>query len=314
MDQGAMPGQIRAILSALSYLCLGGLTALALPSLQAKQPQPTAASIPTGSPAPSTWLPAFATKAAEDPNGLIGNVLTLMGGLGVLGFWGASLQAYRRQKHWERVNFALERVNDFKNNSTSMLARELIDASVWITTIDENDPSKYIICDSHVIKALEPYRNHSQGFTAGEMAVRISFDAFCMDLEHFCHLIDAGLAKRRDLDPYLHYWLDALGGTRKGSKQSWKAAATELKDDEWRLAFFGFVDSFGYVGCRRLLEKYGYTPPPLKITARGPNQSNCCLTEAQAYRQTWNQYRLINDAGFGEYLQGDCSWDRPHVV
>lgn len=247
------------------------------------------------------WTTRLNRALQEDPSDAIGHLLTSIGGLGILLFWLFSLRAYQHQKHWERVRFTLEQIKEFEENTATDLARKLIDANGWVVKL-QCDEQTYYISDAHVALALEPYRKHNDGFSAGEIEVRKSFDSFLESMERFSHLIETGLIRAQDLYPYIHYWLDVIGGSQakrgatKMRETEWK---DKLKDSEWRKAVFCFADSFGYAGFRKLMKDYGYCYIPTEVTeVRAKGESNCCLVNPDLPKATWKAHLLINNADF----------------
>lgn len=237
--------------------------------------------------------------SSKEPSAFIGHILTICGGLGIIIFWGWSLYAYLRQKHWERVGFTLNRIKEFEEDDSSALARSLIDTNAWATKIDASDRI-YYITDAQVIKALEPYRPSMDGFTVGEIAVRKSFDAFLENMERFTHLIETGLISSQDLYPYIHYWLDVIGGARSRhlhAGHSDTCTNSNSKSWEWKVAFFLFSDTFGYAGFRKLMATYDYNGiPAFRIEQRDNSEGNCCLVRPGTAESEWHSHLLINNA------------------
>lgn len=235
----------------------------------------------------------------KEPSAFIGHILTVGGGLGVIFFWGSSLFAYLSQKHWERVGFTLNRIKEFEEDESSALARSLIDTNAWVAKIDSSD-TDYYITDAQVIKAFEPYRPSTDGFTVGEIAVRKSFDAFLENMERFTHLIETGLIRRQDLYPYIHYWLDVIGGARSRQLHAGHSDTdtnSNAKSWDWKVAFFLFSDTFGYGGFRKLMETYRYDNiPAFRIEQRDDSEGNCCLVKPGTTAREWHSHLLINNS------------------
>lgn len=237
-------------------------------------------------------LPCLAAQALQR------EFTTVIGGIGILGFWGASLMAYNDRKRWERVNFAREQIKAFNEDPEVQLVLKLIDTNQCTTKLPGDDGHPYIISDAQVIMAMELSRNNGGAYSQAEMSIRMAFDAFFEHLEHLSHLIATGLVRRSDLQPYLHYWLDVLTGGRKRSIRASRhskatMAAAGAKSEEWRSSIFQFMEAYGYASVRKFIEDYGYVLP----TPIARNQSRVRsdqIPEWDLRTLDFGIYRLLN--------------------
>jgi hypothetical protein len=217
-------------------------------------------------------LACLAVEAVHrDFTTVTGHLLTVVGGVGVLGFWGASLLAYNDRKRWDRVNFAREQIKAFNDDPEVQLVLKLLDTNRIITTLPGKDDRLYTITDDLVIEALMPHEDGRYSHT--EMSIRFAFDAFFEQFEHLSHMVTTGLIRRNDLYPYLHYWLNVLTGGRRlqrGQRSELTSANNTFisKSEAWRQAVAGYMDGWGYATCRQFIESYGHQLPPALSQAR----------------------------------------------
>lgn len=79
--------------------------------------------------------------------------------------------------------------------------------------------------------------------------IRDAFDRFLDGLERFDHFVESGLVSAADVEPYLRYWFQVISGQR------------HQMEDRTQAALVQFIESYGYDGTVRLMERCGF---PLK--------------------------------------------------
>jgi hypothetical protein len=85
-----------------------------------------------------------------------------------------------------------------------------------------------------------------EGYSAEEVRIRDAYDELLDGLERFASNMKAGLVTRKQLNPYLKYWVQDI------------AEFTKDKEDAlWTCAFMVYVQFYGFRHVQWLFKKYG---------------------------------------------------------
>lgn len=189
---------------------------------------------------------------------VFGLVATICGG-------GLALAQFRRNEVWRRGEFIAKELKDFNSNPAVFLGLTLIDWGQRRVNLhaDPNlERDKYVkvtrdlqwhalvphdVKEKHRLDSGSGGLDHSRRFTNDEARIRDLYDIVLRYFERYAHLAEARLVEPRELAPYLHYWLKAIGGTD-----------FEPDDYEWRCALITFIWRYGYTGVAQLCAHCGF--------------------------------------------------------
>jgi hypothetical protein len=156
-----------------------------------------------------------------------------------------ALRQYLRAQAWKRMEFVAREIERFR--ASSAVSRVLIMLNWDGGTIDLgwSDKTSLSVTVTHdiVVHALRLPQASQLKATELEAIVRHQFELFVGYLEHFETVIRAGLVKPDDLYPYLENLLAALSGNGYVRKSL-------------LMAFWEFVDSYGYEKSRKLVARF----------------------------------------------------------
>jgi hypothetical protein len=133
-------------------------------------------------------------------------------GLSVAGVF--ALWRWVVDQRWRRVQYAQQLVKEFFANANTKLALRMLDTMGEMelppeTTDGEN---QIIILDEAMLIESLRTLDEQQRFSEPHFTIRMIFDQFFTDLSMFQHHIDAKLIKRKDVRPYLEYWIKSING------------------------------------------------------------------------------------------------------
>jgi len=232
--------------------------------LQASPPKPTKDEVEL-----SLKLREFELKRRE-------HWLTVFGSTGTalalfLGFW-----QYVKAEKWKRAEFLAREMKEFFSDVTIQNVLTMIDWSprrVNLFLSTDPDRQKYpLVTRPLQVTALLPHtfltkdrgsdaESSSGGsddaieavnwkdkmkYSSREARIRDSYDRFFDGLERFGGYVKSGLLSRKELDPYLRYWIEDI------------AVFTTNKDDAaWTCLVFAYIEIYGFAGVQFLFQKYG---------------------------------------------------------
>lgn len=153
---------------------------------------------------------------------------------------------------WRRVQYAQKLIKDFFENERIIEACTILDTvDETVALEDESDPAKrceIMITDNFLIGALSTFCQKPEN-TEDEQHIRHIFDEFFDGLSAFQSHIEIGLIKRKDIKPYLEYWLTELSGNGKIHSNF---VAYQIRN---------YLECFGYGQVIELVRKMGHPIP-----------------------------------------------------
>lgn len=90
-------------------------------------------------------------------------------------------------------------------------------------------------------------------FTPDEAEIRDTYDRLLDNLERISAHLVSDLIEKRDLDPYLEYWIKDIA-----------AFTTDPDDAAWTCALFDYIAFYEFRGVQKLFEAYGENISPSK--------------------------------------------------
>lgn len=185
---------------------------------------------------------------------------------------------YRKADRWKRAEFLANEMRAFFDNSSIKHVKTMIDWAprrINLFQVEETEWKNYpIVTRKLQISALRPHtlvvtdggsdseadamavnttsvvassKDKSLGFSREEVQIRDMYDLFLDYLERFSSYLQSHLVSRRELDPYLRYWIDDI------------ADFTKNRDDAaWTCALLSYIEFYKFSHVRYLFKQYGY--------------------------------------------------------
>jgi hypothetical protein len=177
-------------------------------------------------------------------------LLKFIGGIGATIFFIIGLWRYKKDQDWKRIEFIANEMKAFNDDRIVQNVIHIIEyrsrnIELFFDNPDYNKRFVYVNRDLF-IKALsyrEPISNENvkEIITINEVAIRDHFDKFLSYFERFDHLIESHLVNKKELKPYLTYWIHFIGG--------------KLEDNE-RQILYNFIKEYKYEGTIALFKKF----------------------------------------------------------
>ena len=125
--------------------------------------------------------------------------------VGAFVIFGIGLYQYWVAQKWKKTEFVAQQMKDFLGAPYASVALRLIDWEDWVVQLPDDEETEVTVTDKFLCKAL---RQENDGeFEDDEAYVRECFDAFWGGIDRFASFVDYGLVSRKDLLPYLEYWV-----------------------------------------------------------------------------------------------------------
>jgi hypothetical protein len=167
----------------------------------------------------------------------------------------AALWQYLQAQRWKRAEWVAQEVKEFLQDPGVASALLMLDwkaRALPLLLPGLETEKQFDYEEEMLIHALTSHSSHAKRpYTHAEVSIRDSFDRLLGGLERFQNFIDVGLITRREVAPYLQYWIEVIGdpdNTQKG-----EAARQRL---------WGYIRDYGYDGVERLLLGFGYAIRP----------------------------------------------------
>lgn len=166
---------------------------------------------------------------------------------------------YVKEQVWKRNEFVASEIKTFTNDSVVKNAMFMLDWEKRYIQLFPDKPNyteRFAKVDRKtLINALVIYKEKSvkeeePKFTENEVAIRDTFDHFFNYFERFYQFIDAGLLSKKELEPYLNYWINSL---------------TNWMNPDARHVIYKFIDSYGFTGTQKLFLEFGKDIHPSAI-------------------------------------------------
>ncbi|MEO0540706.1 MAG: hypothetical protein AAFZ80_07555, partial [Cyanobacteria bacterium P01_A01_bin.105] len=186
---------------------------------------------------------------------------------------------YTRQHRWQRLTFLRQAVQEFERHPDIGNALKILDFEEYRDyPLHTGEVSTtFQVTDELLIQALASHDDRvrkKKALTASltgqtqapdaeallqyqiETALRDWFNKLLNGLEHFGYLLDANLVSKKELAPWLLYWIHLIADPayRRGS-------ASKFYDQ-----LYNYIHNYGFSGVQQLFEGYGYRilPSPFR--------------------------------------------------
>lgn len=174
-------------------------------------------------------------------------IIGCLGG-GVIFFIG--YKRYVKEQTWKRNEFVASEIKTFTNDPLVRNAMFILDWKERYIQLFPDKPiysERFEIVDREILKnALVFYQENDQNvemkFTEVEVAVRDTFDHFFNYFERFYQFIDSGLLTKKELEPYLSYWINSL---------------SIGMNTKVLTVIHIFIESYGFTGTQKLFLEFG---------------------------------------------------------
>jgi hypothetical protein len=185
---------------------------------------------------------------------------------------------YRRADKWKRGEFLAKEMKDFFDDRAVQKVLTMIDWGARSVNLFDNpdpDPKKHSYVTRDVqIAALKPHTmlRHDSGsdatpgpqerseaettlstesnpctFQVVQARIRDCYDRFLDGLGRFASYVESGLISRKELDPYLEYWINDIA-----------AYTTNPEDAAWTCTLFAYIEFYDFKSVQNLFVEYGY--------------------------------------------------------
>jgi hypothetical protein len=184
-------------------------------------------------------------------------ILKLIGGLSGLIIFIIGLRRYIRDQKWKRNEFVAKEIKDFTSDNIVRNAMFILDwGSRYIQLFPDrpNYEERFVKVDRNLLKSalqfheLKIKEEGKDRFTTTEVAIRDTFDHFLSYFERFNQFLAAKLLTKKELEPYIVYWINAL--------------STEIEENS-RNVIYHYINSYGFKGTQELFEAFGKNIKPI---------------------------------------------------
>ena len=168
-------------------------------------------------------------------------------GIGTLGLYKALIEYARAQK-WKKAEFLAKEVKEFfadenVKRALIMLDWNIIDINLFNGEIEGK--SKFPFVDDMLESAL---KHHNEAlFSEEETVIRKTFDDFLFKLGMFQNYIDSKLISKKDIEPYLIYWIDLICNL-----------TLERKEGKCLKQLWKFINYYDYKPVIKLFKGFNY--------------------------------------------------------
>jgi hypothetical protein len=170
---------------------------------------------------------------------------------------------YLKADKWKRAEFLAKEMHDFFNDKEIQIALTMIDWGVRDVQLgDLGDGRKTTIITREMqISALRPHTMDHTDFSSDRVAlegeddkinfqrvearIRDIYDRFLDQLSQFAAYVQTGLVSRREIDPYLKYWINDIAAETQNPLEA-----------EWTLAFFVYIHFYDFENVAWLFARY----------------------------------------------------------
>ena len=161
------------------------------------------------------------------------------------------IKRYIREQTWKRNEFVANEIKLFTSDSMVRNAMYILDwGSRYIQLFPDkpNYDDRFVKVDRQILKkslqfhGLRIKEDGKERFTGTEVAIRDTFDHFLSYFERFYQFIEAGLLTKKELEPYLIYWINSM--------------ANDMEEDA-RNVIYHYINSYGFSGTQKLFNQFG---------------------------------------------------------
>jgi hypothetical protein len=163
--------------------------------------------------------------------------------------FGIGLWQYRKSQGWKRLEFVASETKAFYDDTAVKAAMSMLDSRKKKMALfkfrNENDLERVVVDYEVVASALGT--DAEMQYDKRQSAIREIFERFLEFLARFDGFVEAGLVRKKDLNPYLDYWMKLIAGHDDHSREATEKVLPHL----WK-----FIDYYGYRDVRRLVSRY----------------------------------------------------------
>ncbi len=167
--------------------------------------------------------------------------------VGVVGLFKVLLEYTKAQK-WKKAEFLAKEVKEFFADANIQRALLMLDWNIIDIPLFENEienKKSFLFKDEMLINSL---KHHDETyFTDEESIIRQTFDDFLFKLGMFQNYIDSKLISKKDVEPYLSYWINLIGDLSR-----------KRKDEQCFKQLWKFTNYYEYKPIIKLLKSFGY--------------------------------------------------------
>jgi hypothetical protein len=175
--------------------------------------------------------------------------------VGVIGLCKAIVE-YTKAQRWKKAEFLAKEVKEFFADTNVQRALLMLDWNIVYIPLFENEiegKKTFLFEDNMLISALK-HHNESD-FNSEETVIRQTIDEFLFKLGMFQNYIDSKLIAKKDIEPYLSYWINLIGDIN-----------TDRKAAQCFKQLWNFINYYEYKAVIKLLKSFGYGIEIKKIT------------------------------------------------
>jgi len=186
----------------------------------------------------------------------------------VFGFW-----QYRKADKWKRAEFLATEMKEFFDDGDIKNALIMIDWAprrINLFSLESQNSKDYPKVTRQLqVTALRPHKllalnldfdsktdvaeaepasgNKKSYFSPEEARIRDIYDRFLDYLERFSSYLQSGLVSKKELDPYLRYWIDDIA-----------AYTADPEEAGWTCAILAYIEFYHFESVQYLFHEYGY--------------------------------------------------------
>ncbi len=196
-------------------------------------------------------------------------LLKLIGGIGgvVLFFFG--YYRYSKSQTWKKNEFVANEIRDFNSNKMVRNTMSMLDWNKRYIELFPDRPEykeRFFRVTRATLRSALLSHKIKEKFKKEEVAIRDHFDCFLDYFEKFQQFIEAGLISKKELKPYLKYWIKRIGDDIEPNVKN---------------TIHHYINEYGYSGVQELFREFGQD-----ILPKTPVES--CLVSEEELNETDN--------------------------
>jgi hypothetical protein len=172
-------------------------------------------------------------------------LLKIIGGAGGLTLFIIGFKRYVKEQTWKKNEFVANEIKDFQNDKMVRNTMYMLDWGKRFIELFPDNPvyeQRFVKVTRNTLKlALQPHPIKGK-FSRIEVAIRDNFDVFFGYFEKYNQFIEAGLISKKELEPYLRYWIKTISDDIEPNVKN---------------TIHHYINEYGYIGVQKLFEEYG---------------------------------------------------------